>query len=58
MADVDNKKQIHCPECENDFDYDISSVEIGDIIECPVCGANLEIASIEPLVVESVTTYK
>lgn len=58
MADVDTKKKIHCPECENEFEYDTTGVEIGDIIECPVCGANLEVVSLDPFNVESVTTYK
>ncbi len=57
MAETD-KKNIHCPECDNEFDYDVMSVEVGDITECPICGANLEIVSIEPFKVESVTTYK
>jgi alpha-aminoadipate/glutamate carrier protein LysW len=56
----DDKKQITivCPECENEFEHNASELEIGDIIECPVCGANLEVVSIDPVKVEPVTTYK
>jgi alpha-aminoadipate/glutamate carrier protein LysW len=52
------KKQIKCPECDNEFEYDVTGVEIGDIIECPICGANLEVMSVEPFEAESITTYK
>lgn len=49
---------VKCPVCDNEFDFDTASAQIGDIIECPVCGANLEVLSIEPFQVESITTYK
>lgn len=59
MANDDTKNtKITCPECENEFDYDITELEVGDIIECPVCGANLEVVSLAPLTVEPITTYK
>ena len=57
MAD-NIKKQIKCPECENEFEYDIAGVEVGDIIECPICGANLEVVGVDPFLAESITTYK
>ena len=55
----DQKKvMVKCPECDNEFEYDISQVEIGDIIECPICGSNLEVLSLEPFKVEPISTYK
>ncbi len=59
-TDTDNKqkKQIKCPECENTFDVEESNLEIGAILECPVCGASLEVVDLDPLTVEPVTTYK
>jgi lysine biosynthesis protein LysW len=55
----DNKKQeVKCPECENTFDFDTSDVQVGDIIECPICGATLEVITLEPFTIDSITTYK
>lgn len=58
MNDKVIKKTIHCPECENHFDCDMTEIEVGDITECLVCGANLEVVNVDPLTVEAVTTYK
>lgn len=58
MQDDSKMTKITCTECENEFDFNASEVEVGDIIECPICGANLEVVSIEPVKVESVTSYK
>ena len=57
MTDM-KKQKITCPVCENEFELDLSNLEVGDIVECPICGANLEVVSIDPLVLEPVTTYK
>ncbi|MBN1553017.1 lysine biosynthesis protein LysW [bacterium] len=37
----------HCPECGNLIEDE--GFEIGEIIECPECGVELEIISINPL---------
>lgn len=59
MQDSEIKnKTITCTECENEFENEVSDLEVGDIIECPVCGANLEVVNTEPLTVAPVTTYK
>ncbi len=57
MTDM-KKQKITCTVCENEFELDLSNLEVGDIVECPICGANLEVVSIDPLVLEPVTTYK
>jgi lysine biosynthesis protein LysW len=50
--------QITCPECENNFDHQMSGIVVGDIIECPICGANLEVVNTEPFEIQAVTTFK
>lgn len=37
-----------CPECEGDVPID-AGVVIGEILVCPDCGAELEVASLTPL---------
>jgi C4-type Zn-finger protein len=55
-----NIRKVTCPECENEFEHDFSSAQVGDIIECPVCGANLELTVLkdDEIVLEPITTYK
>ena len=36
-----------CPEC--DFKIEIDDPEVGEILDCPECGVELEVISIEPL---------
>ncbi|MGQ9702741.1 MAG: hypothetical protein ACUVQT_09875 [bacterium] len=47
-------KTVQCPICENYFKIDLSGLEIGDIVECPVCGGTSELVdeqgSLEPVV--------
>lgn len=38
-----------CPECESPVVIDVDEVEEGDIIPCEECGADLEIASLDPI---------
>jgi alpha-aminoadipate carrier protein LysW len=38
-----------CPECDADIDVDEFDVERGDVISCPECGSNLEVAGVSPL---------
>lgn len=40
-----------CPECAADILMD-KSTESGEIIVCPDCGVDLEVISLEPIVVE------
>ncbi|HDC92665.1 MAG TPA: lysine biosynthesis protein LysW [Candidatus Acetothermia bacterium] len=39
-----------CPECGAVIAQE--DVEVGEIITCPDCGAELEVTSVEPLMVE------
>jgi alpha-aminoadipate carrier protein LysW len=36
-----------CTECEAEIELE-SSTEVGEIIQCPDCGMDLEVISIEP----------
>ncbi len=36
-----------CPECENAFETQLVNAEVGDTIECPVCGSVLEIVYVQ-----------
>jgi alpha-aminoadipate carrier protein LysW len=37
-----------CPECEADVQVD-EDVDKGDIVECPDCGAQLEVVGLDPI---------
>jgi lysine biosynthesis protein LysW len=43
-----NQKTIVCPECGNDIKLEEGrDYVVGDIIECEVCGSELEVVSID-----------
>ena len=39
-----------CPECEAEIN--LSNVLRGEIVPCPDCGADLEVVSVDPIVLE------
>jgi alpha-aminoadipate carrier protein LysW len=39
----------HCPECETVIDVDEDEVEEGQAVDCPECGAALEVVNTNPL---------
>lgn len=43
----------HCPECEALVDVDEDEVEEGEVLNCPECGADLEVISTHPLELNS-----
>ncbi len=48
-------KKIVCPECMNEIELDPTrEYKVGDIIECPFCGSELEIVDIKGDVIEVV----
>jgi alpha-aminoadipate carrier protein LysW len=56
---MDNRKvTVKCPVCDNDFELDLNGIQVGDIIECPVCGATLEVLSLDPIKLEAVVRGK
>jgi alpha-aminoadipate/glutamate carrier protein LysW len=38
-----------CPECEGAIDIEVEEVEEGQTLDCPECGAELEVVSTNPL---------
>jgi alpha-aminoadipate/glutamate carrier protein LysW len=38
-----------CPECDQTIDIEEDQLEEGQTIECPECGAELEVVSTEPV---------
>ena len=44
---------LKCPECGGAIDVDPEDVEEGDTISCDECGADLRVAGVSPLEVES-----
>jgi len=41
---------VNCPEC--DAPLNLKEVVQGEIVQCPDCGVDLEVVSVEPLQVE------
>jgi alpha-aminoadipate carrier protein LysW len=39
----------YCPECETSIDVDEDDVEEGQRMDCPECGAELEVVTTNPL---------
>ncbi|NLV73080.1 MAG: lysine biosynthesis protein LysW [Chloroflexi bacterium] len=42
----------NCPECEGVIELADGSFVAGEIIDCPDCGVELEITSVQPLTLE------
>lgn len=42
---------VQCPECAAELHL-ASGVEVGEIILCPDCGVELEVRSLNPLILE------
>jgi len=38
-----------CPECEATIDVEEDEIEEGQTLDCPECGAELEVVSINPV---------
>ncbi len=43
-----------CPECDAAIDIEEEELEEGQIVDCPECGAELEVVSTNPVQVELV----
>ena len=40
---------VICPECESPILVDPDEIEEGETLQCEECGADLEVASVDPL---------
>ncbi|MBI4166432.1 MAG: lysine biosynthesis protein LysW [Acidobacteria bacterium] len=45
----------YCPECEASIDMEADDVEEGQRLDCPECGAELEVVNINPLELEVIS---
>jgi hypothetical protein len=43
---------IHCPDCRGRFDVEASDIIEGDILECVLCGAEIEVLQEEPIKIQ------
>lgn len=44
---------VNCPNCDAVMDVDEEDLDEGDAVTCEECGANLSVASLDPLELES-----
>ncbi len=44
---------VNCPNCDAVMDADEEDLDEGDALTCEECGANLSVASLDPLELES-----
>lgn len=54
-------KTVVCLECQNDIELEDREYKVGDIIECPFCGSELEVVEVkedEAIVVQLVEEEK
>ncbi len=38
-----------CPACEGEIELDEFDVDLGEVISCPECGAELEVVGLSPM---------
>ncbi len=38
-----------CPDCKEPLDVTAVSLEVGDVVECRVCGTEVEVVSLNPV---------
>jgi len=46
----------YCPECEAAIDVEDDDVEEGQKLDCPECGAELEVVNTNPLELDVIST--
>jgi len=40
---------LYCPECETSLDVEEDKVDEGEVISCPECGMDFEVATVNPV---------
>ena len=40
---------LYCPECETSLDVEEDEVDEGEVLSCPECGSDFEVATINPV---------
>jgi alpha-aminoadipate carrier protein LysW len=46
----------YCPECEATIDVEDDDIEEGQKLDCPECGAELEVVNTNPLQLDVIST--
>jgi alpha-aminoadipate carrier protein LysW len=44
---------VNCPACDSEIDIEEDELDEGDTLTCEECGANLAVASVNPVELES-----
>jgi len=50
-------ESVFCQDCNDPIEIN-REIEVGEIIECPTCGAEMEVVSLEPVVVSLIEEEK
>jgi len=50
-------ESVFCQDCNDPIELK-REIEVGEIIECPTCGAEMEVVSLEPVVVSLIEEEK
>jgi len=45
---------LYCPECETSLDVQEDEVDEGEVLSCPECGLDFEVATINPVELKAV----
>jgi lysine biosynthesis protein LysW len=40
--------KVVCPDCQNEIEIEEKEYKVGDIIECAMCGSELEVVEVKP----------
>ena len=56
--DESKMTKVKCSVCDNEFEIAQEACQVGDIKECAVCGATLEVTSNDPLTLDGVSRDK
>ena len=56
--DESKMTKVKCSVCDNEFEIAQEACQVGDIKECAVCGATLEVTSNDPLTLDAVSRDK
>jgi alpha-aminoadipate carrier protein LysW len=40
---------LYCPECESSLDVEEDEVDEGEVLHCPECGMDCEVATVNPV---------
>ncbi len=49
---------MKCQDCKNEIPFEQGAVKVGDMIDCPNCGAEYEVTGLNPLKTELIEEEK